>query len=117
MLLQNLLAHFAQRQAIPRRIKPFQPPGHLHRLKCHAAHAFLLECEVDDLADFPVVQAFFQRDDERRGDVVLVEAIERLATDVAQVFTTKLAKDGMINLPRVLRGCTDASACAEVVRL
>ena len=48
--------------------------------------------EVDDFADFPVVQTLLQRDDQSRGDVVLVEASERLATDVAQVFTTKLAK-------------------------
>jgi hypothetical protein len=55
--------------------------GVLDRLERDAAHATLLEREVDDLADLVVVQAFLQRDDERRGDVVLVEPLDRALAD------------------------------------
>ena len=81
-LFQNLLADFTEGEAVAGGIKFLQSTGGLDRLKCNAAHAPLLQCEVDDLAYFIVIQPFFKRDDEGGGDVVFVEPIERATADI-----------------------------------
>jgi hypothetical protein len=48
----------------------------LDGLEGDASDASLFEREVNDVADFVVVETFFERDDERRRDVVLVESFE-----------------------------------------
>src|SRR5438876_3065616 len=91
-LLENLLADFAERQAVGRRIETVEPSGGLDGLEGDAADAFLLQGEVDDLADFAVVETFLENDDEGRGDVVFVETVDRFASDVGKIFTAKFAK-------------------------
>src|SRR3989442_1194190 len=65
-LPQNLLSHLTQRQPVARRVKVFQSSRRLNRLKRHAAHAALLEREIDHLADLVIVQPFLERHDKRR---------------------------------------------------
>ncbi len=77
--------HLAQRQAVARRVEALDPPGDLHRLERHPAHAGLPEREVDDRAELVVVEPLLERDDQRRRDPVLVEALERPVADVDQV--------------------------------
>ena len=91
-LREDLLADLAERQAVGGGVEVFRSAGGLDRLERDAADAALLQREVDDLADLVVVQALLQRDDERRGDVVLVEPLERPPADVGQVFAAKRAQ-------------------------
>ena len=72
------------------RVEAVEPPGRLDRLERDAAHARLLQREVDDLADLAVVEALLQRHDERRRDVERVQPLERLARIVAQVGAAQL---------------------------
>ena len=74
-----------------RRIEALEPAGGLDRLERHAAHARLLQREVDDPADLAVVEALLDRDDQRRRDAELVQPLERLLADVAQVGAAQLA--------------------------
>ena len=59
-LLEDAAAHLGQRQAIARRIEAVGAAGVLDRLERHAAHARLLQREVDDPADLVVVQALLR---------------------------------------------------------
>ena len=78
-LPEDVLAHLGERQPVAGGIEVLEASGGLDRLERHAAHAGLLEGEVDDLADLVVVHALLQRDDERRRDVALVQVLERPA--------------------------------------
>ncbi len=64
--------------------------GLLNGLEGDAADAGLLQGEVDDAAEFVVVDAAFYGDDEGGGDVELVEALESLFADAAQVGAAQL---------------------------
>src|SRR5205085_5033809 len=75
--------------AVARRVEILEPAGSLHGLERHAAHATLLQREVEDLPDLSVVQALLQRHDQRGREVVLVQAIERAPADVAQINAAK----------------------------
>src|SRR5688572_346140 len=88
-LSQDLLADLAEGQAVGRRVEVFDAAGVLDGLEGDAADTFLLQGEVDRLADLVVVQSFLEGDDERSGDVVLVEPLERLAADVGEVYAAQ----------------------------
>ena len=64
--------------------------GLLNGLEGDAADAGLLQGEVDDGAEFVVVDAAFHGDDQRGGDAEFVEALEGLFADVAQVGAAQL---------------------------
>ena len=69
VLGEDLLADFGEGEAIGGGVEVFGAAGVLDGLEGDAADAFLLEGEGDDVADFVVVEAFFQGDDEGRGEV------------------------------------------------
>ena len=86
-LLENVSPDFGQRQAIAGRIKPFSSAGVLDRLKRHAAHAGLLDREVDDPPHLVIVQSLLERHDQRRGQSQSIQPFERLLTDGSEVRT------------------------------
>src|SRR5437868_7943317 len=89
-LVQNLASNFGQRKAISCRIKILETAGILNRLKCHAANTGLLECKINCLADFVIVQSFLKCDHEIGGDVVPVQPFEGIQANAPKVRATKL---------------------------
>ena len=89
-LFENLAAHFGERQPVGRRIEAVEPAGRLDRLERHAAHAGLLQREVDDPADLAVVQALLQRHDQRGRDAERVQPLERALAHLAKIGAAQL---------------------------
>ena len=58
-LREDVLADFGEGEAVARGVEILQPAGGLDGLEGDAAHAGLLEREVDDLAELIVVEPFF----------------------------------------------------------
>ena len=84
-LLQDLAPHFGQREPVGCRIEFFQAACVLYGLKGHAAHAGLLQCIVNNLADLVIVQSFLQSHNQIRRYVVAVQLLHGLLTHAAQV--------------------------------
>ena len=91
-LLEDLRRTSASVRRSVARVEILEAAGVLDGLEGDAADAGLLQGEVDDVADLVVVEALLERDDERGGDVELVEAFEGAAADVAQVFAAQLSE-------------------------
>src|SRR5258708_19571661 len=75
-LLEDFPPDLGQSQAVGGGIEILQTSSILDGLKRFAADARLLQGVVDGLANFVVVQAFFQRDHQIRRDVVAIQSFE-----------------------------------------
>lgn len=91
-LLENLSANFGKGETVGGRIEIFDTAGVLDGLQGDTANAGLGESEVDDFADFTVVETFAQSDDEGGREVVLVQAFQRFFTDAAKIAAAEIEK-------------------------
>ena len=62
-LLEDAAADFSEREAMLRGIETHDATGLLDGLECYAADGWLLECEVDDGAEFGVIDTALYCDD------------------------------------------------------
>ena len=81
-LFQNASAQFGKSQPVGSRVVLFKAPRGLYRLESHSAHAGLLQGEVDDLSNLPVIEPLLQGHDERSRNAEPVEPLECLLADV-----------------------------------
>ena len=91
VLRQNVLAHLGQGQPVRRRcVELLQATRRLNRLKGNAADALLLQREIDDPPQLAIVAPLFHRHDQRGGNIMLVEPVERLLPDSPQIGPAQL---------------------------
>jgi hypothetical protein len=70
------------------RVEALQAAGRLDRLKGHAAHAWLLQGELDDGAEFGIIGTPFDGHHQGGRDVQTVQSVEGPSTHCPQIGST-----------------------------
>src|SRR4028118_531191 len=91
-LLQNCSTNFCESIPIFFCLKSLQASSRLNRLKGNAPDGFLFQCIFNNLANFAIIESFFEGNNQGSRNIKLVKVSDRLFPNYPQICASEFLK-------------------------